>query len=74
MSGHPWPWPVYEFNRLRAAGIGSPREMVPPVDPWWSRQVGCREAPSNHPWDKRVRAQADGQWSCLALYSWKLFA
>ena len=32
--------------------------MVSPVVPWWSRQVGCREASSNHACDKRLLGQA----------------
>ena len=26
--------------------------------PWWSRQVGCRDASSHHACDKRLRGQA----------------
>ena len=55
VRGHPWP--VYGSNRLRAAGRVTARD-VPPVVPWLSWKVGCREAPLNHPGDTRLRAQA----------------
>ena len=35
-----------------------PVRGFPPVVPWWSRYVGCREAPSDHPGDKRPLGQA----------------
>ena len=43
VSGHRWP--VYGSHRLRAAGPVTARG-VPPVVPWSSRQVGCREVRS----------------------------
>ena len=48
---------MYGSNRLRAAGRVTARD-VPPVVPWLSWKVGCREAPLNHPGDTRLRAQA----------------
>ena len=48
---------MYGFNRLRVAERRVTARDVPPVVPWLSRQVGCREAPSNHPCDKRLRGQ-----------------
>ena len=44
--------------RLRVAGAGHRARDGPPVVPWWSWKVGCRDAPSHHPGDTRVRAQA----------------
>ena len=41
----------------RAAGRGTARD-VPPVVFLLSRKIECREAPSHHPGDTRVRAQA----------------
>ena len=55
VSGHPWL--VDGFNRLRAAGRVTARD-VPPVVPCLSRTVACREASSNHPGNKRLRGQA----------------
>ena len=40
----------------RAAGPVTARDG-PAVVPWLSWKVGCREAPLNHPGDKRLRAQ-----------------
>ena len=44
-------------NRLHTDGRVTARD-VPPVDFLLSRKVECREAPSDHPGDPRVRAQA----------------
>ena len=54
MRGHPWP--VDGSTRLRAAGRVTARDG-PPVVSWLSWKVGCRDAPSNHPGDNRLRAQ-----------------
>ena len=48
---------MYGFNRLRAVGRVTARD-VPPVVFLLSRKVACREAPSNYPGDKCLRAQA----------------
>ena len=65
VSGHPWA--VYGSTRLRAAGRVTARDG-PPVVPWLSLTVGCREAPSNHPGDKCLLGQAgdgvDPRWPC----------
>ena len=45
------------FSRPRTAGRVTARD-VPPVVFLLSRKVECREAPSHHPGDTRVRAQA----------------
>ena len=57
-TGHPRP--LYGSNRLRATGRVVARD-VPSVVPWSSWKVECRDAPSSHPGDQRLRAQtSDG--------------
>ena len=41
--------------------IASAARDVPPVVPWWSWKVGFRDAPLDHPGDKRLLGQA-GDW------------
>ena len=50
---------THPFNRLRVVGRVTARSASPVV-PWLSQQVECREAPSNHSGDTRLRALASG--------------